>query len=189
MNIKKMSGTLAVAVSVLGLSGQAMAEECGAKTELADEIQCHAGNLTCVIEVDTDGKFESLSWIDVDGITEWNAPIWQHKGKVGENGCTVHSSLVKQLYTPHDSPPIGRGKSKAVAKGAANDLRDGKVDSAIQHLCNFIETIEYNARLNTVDKFDGTFAYSLAMAQADAARGWLLYDLKIDPAEVCDLTK
>ena len=188
MNIKKMSGSLVAATLMLGLSGQAMAEDCGAYVDLADEIQCHAGNLTCDITY-IDGEFESLSWIDVDGIKEWNAPIWQHKGKVGENGCTVHSSLVKQLYTPHDSPPKGRGKSKAVAKGAANDLRDGKLDSAIQHLCNFIETIVYNARTNEVDTFIGTKAFSLAMGQAHAARDWLMYDLAVDPAVVCDSTK
>ena len=174
MNIKKMSGAIAVVATILGMSAPAMAQyECDQEDVLADEIQCHAAALTC----DTDGV-----WTDIDD-TVHDFALWQWKGK-GEKGCEVHFKLSKQLFVPHDSPPIGRGKSKAVAKGAANDLRDGKLDSAIQHLCNFRNTIEFNAAPNQDKGVDGNLVYDRIMAQIDLADAWIR-ELGSDPAEVC----
>lgn len=174
MNIKSISGFVAVAVAVMGMSSQAKAAyECDQETDLADEIQCHAEALTC----DENGV-----WTDIDG-TDRNFALWQWKGQ-GSKGCEVHFKLSKQLFVPHDSPPIGRGKSKAVAKGAANDLRDGDIDSAIQHLCNFRNTIELNARPNQDEGVDGNLVYYRIMAQIDLADTWIR-ELGADPAEVC----
>lgn len=174
MNIKSISGFLAVAVAVMGMSSQAKAAyECDQETDLADEIQCHAEALIC----DENGV-----WTDIDG-TDRNFALWQYRG-TGTKGCEVHFKLSKQLFVPHDSPPIGRGKSKAVAKGAANDLRDGKLDSAVQHLCNFRNTIEFDARPNQDKGVDGVLVYNRIMAQIALADAWIM-ELGFDPAEAC----
>lgn len=181
MNIKKITGGLAAALSAFMLSGIATADHVDVD-DVALDIFLHAGKLTCDIDYTRDPV---IMWTDHLGNTQ-TAPIWQYKGKVAEYGCVVHDNLAKQLYVPHDSPPIGRGKTKAVAKGAANDLWDGKFDSAVKHICTFIDVIENNARLNSVDDFSPTTAYGLAMDQVSTAKEWL-YDLHVDPTECYEI--
>ena len=162
MNIKKMSGSLVTAISVLALSAPAMAGDCD---DVADAVEAAANNLICT----TDG-----------GVTGWSGDaIWQFKGK-GDLGCAVHSKLAKQLYVPHDEPPLGRGKGKGnnVAQGAANALRDHKYEDAIAHLQNFWDTIEYNARLNS----DNPDAAAQADDQQEIA---MLLMGEIDPVFGC----
>jgi hypothetical protein len=97
----------------------------------------------------------------------------------------VHAKLAAQLFTPHDAPPIGKRKGNVDGtKGAANDLRDGKLDSAVQHLCNFRNTIESGARLNEDDGVDYNIVYMLAMEQSGVAEAWI-GSLGFEPAAVC----
>lgn len=161
MKIKKMSGSLAVAVTVLALSAPAMAGDCD---DVADAIEAAANNLICT----TDG-----------GLTGWTGDaIWQWKGK-GELGCAVHKKLAKQLFVPFDpSKPPPKKKGNNDAKGAANALRDHKYESAILHLQNFWDTIEYNARLNS----DNPDAAAQADAQQEIA---MLFMGEIDPVNGC----
>jgi hypothetical protein len=191
MKIKSMSGILAVAVAVMGMSSPAMADyNCDEKDlsgdyvlSLDDRIQCHAEALTCEQYTDSNGD-DAIRWTHTDGI-ERGFSIWQKQsGKLKNagdleyslSGCEVHLSLAQQLYVPHpvDEPPIfkknGKGNSQAVAKGAANDLRDGKLDSAIQHLCNFRNTIESVAWPN--ERYLGVTP-GLAFDQQVVAEGWL----------------
>ena len=160
MNIKKMSGSLVAAISVLALSAPAMAGDCD---EVADAIEAAANNLNCT----------------TDGITGWTGDaIWQWKGK-GELGCAVHAKLAKQLYTPFDpSKPPPKKKGNNDAKGAANALRDHKYESAILHLQTFWDTIEYNARLNS----DNPDAAAQADAQQEIA---MLFMGEIDAVNGC----
>ena len=161
MNIKKMSGSLVAAISVLALSGPALAGDC---TEVADAVEAAAINLICT----TDG-----------GITGWTGDnIWQWKGK-GELGCAVHAKLAKQLYVPFDAskPPPKKG-GKNDGKGAANALRDHKYEDALLHLQNFWDTIEYNARLNS----DNPDAAAQADAQQEIA---MLFMGEIDAVNGC----
>lgn len=184
MNIKKITGGLAAALPIVMLSGMATADHVDVN-DVATEIFMHAEKLACDYTKDAEGNVLAIAWADANDVV-YTAPIWQHKGKVGSYGCVVHDSLAKQLYVPHDSPPIGRGKTKAVAKGAANDLWDGKFDSAVKHICTFIDVIENNARLNSVDDFSPTTAYGLAMDQVSTAKEWL-YDLHVDPTECYEI--
>ena len=132
MNTKKITGGLAAAVAMLGLSGAAVADhdDCAG---VADKIIMKTSWLLCD---DNGGQY------DFD-------PIWQFQGKKG-NGCEVHFKLAKQLYVPHDDPPKDRGKGKGfrLAQGAANSILDHNYESAILHLQNFQETIESSAKLN-----------------------------------------
>jgi hypothetical protein len=188
VNIKKITGGLAAALSAFMLSSVATAATDYTISLVASEIEMHAGNLVCRDELDGDVVISTTTWFDHEG-NKQTAPVWQHKGKVGDFGCVVHASLVKQLfverdeYDPNTMPPYKGAKTAKgnnVASGAANDLVDGKFDSAIKHICTFIDVIENNARLNTVDNFTPTTAYELALGQADTAKGWL-YDLDVDP--------
>ena len=144
-----MSGSLVAAVSVLALSGPVVADvpgdpdyqnpptSCGALIEaiisMADELRC--------------GEWPTSP----EQIGTWDKgnPIWKKKGDAVK-GCEVHESLAKQLYFVRDpngtKPRIKKGgNSKG---GAANDLDNGKVLSAMTHLMNFSETIRTAAKVN-----------------------------------------
>ena len=129
MNIKKMSGSLAVAVSLLALNGVAMAGDCSLEST---DIKLQAATLRCEF---------------LGNGTYTGDPIWQFKGK-GEKGCVVHEKLAKLLYELRTDPPPEQKKGNNKAKGAANDLDDHKYQSAIDQLQLFIDTIEYDAVLN-----------------------------------------
>jgi len=129
MNIKKLSGTFAVAVSLLALNSVAMAGDCSVQsTDIKDQavaLRCEAlGNGTYVGD-----------------------PIWQYRGK-GEKGCVVHEKLAKLLDELRTEEPPQQKKGNNKAKGAANDLDDHKYQSAIDQLQRFWDTIEYDAVLN-----------------------------------------
>lgn len=128
MNIKKIGGSFAVAISMLAFNAVAQAD-C---TVESAEIKLQADWLLCA----------------KDGGKETQA-IWQFKGTKGD-GCEVHKKLAKQLYVPHDEPPLGRGKGKGnnIAQGAANSLDDEKYEDALMHLQTFIDTIRESAKLN-----------------------------------------
>lgn len=130
MNIKKIGGSLAVALSMLALNGVVMAD-CDVGT-ISTDIKDQATALRC------DGLGGSYK----------GAPIWQYKGD-GDKGCVVHEKLAKLLWEVRDGstpPPIKNGNN--LAKGAANDMDDGKFQSAIDQLQRFWDTIEYEAVLN-----------------------------------------
>jgi len=128
MIIKRLGGSLAIAVSMLAFSMTAFAQACDVESA---EIKYMADVLVC-------GK---------DG-GQWNdAAIWQFKGKNGD-GCEVHTKLAKLLYEERTDEPPPRKKGNNVAKGAANDLDDGKYQSALDQLQLFIDTIVNDAKLN-----------------------------------------
>jgi len=183
MKAKKIAGGFAVAFPIVMLCGLANAADQYKMDLVASVIESHAKALTCkeYPQYDADGNYLSTKIVwqgGADLMTEYNAPIWQYKGQVGVLGCAVHASLAKQLFTPFDpnEPPVtkkGKGAAQATSKGASNDLMDGKYESAVQHICTFIDVIDNNARLNTVDDFPSTTAEDLAIEQMDAAQGWL----------------
>ncbi len=147
MNIKKIGGSLAVALSMLALNCVVMAV-CDVGT-ISTDIKDQATALRC----------ESLG----NG-TYIGDPIWQYKGD-GNKGCVVHEKLAKLLWELRDGstpPPIKNGNN--LAKGAANDMDDGKFQSAIDQLQRFWDTIEYEAVLNRKNKG--------ASAAAEAQQGW-----------------
>ena len=163
MNIKKISGTLAVAVSVLVLSGPVVADDQAAPLNcdaLISDIESLAIYLRCA------------EWpTDPDQLGTWNDnnPIWKKK-RDAALGCEVHESLAMQLHFVRDpdgdKPPIKRGgNSKG---GAANDLRNGKVSSAMNHLLNFSETIRAATPAKLNPTFDPTSTTSFKSAE-DAA--------------------
>ena len=134
MNIKKISGSLAVALAMLGFAGIAQAD-CSVESE---KIKMHTSWLKCI----RDGG-------------QWSHDaIWQSgkaskkKDAVGDN-CDVQFNLAKQLFVLHDEPPKGRGNGNGnnTAKGAAGALDDHKYEDALLHLQNFIDTSS-KAKLN-----------------------------------------
>jgi len=143
MKIQKIGGSLAVALSLVAF-GTAMADEASCLA-VGDDIQYLSQELRC----------------DPDGY--WTGPaIWQYKGK-GELGCIVHEKLAKLLYEERTEPPPEIKKGNNLAKGAANDVYDGKYQDAIDQLQRFIDTILYDARLNK--DFDGAAAAAAQKVQ------------------------
>ena len=125
MNIKKISGTLAVVITMLGFNAAAQADctdEIEKITEAADKLRCAYG------------EFAGGSWN--------NNPIWQKQAGKGRkkqdavgDGCEVHQSLARHLYEKRDPerdspPPKKRGNN--VARGAAHALAEGKFQNAIE---------------------------------------------------------
>jgi len=142
MNIKKICGSLAVAISMFALSATASAGEyfdcpIGDRDATVTEIIDMATALRC------DGDFSSPEnpglWSHVD-------PIWQWKNKP-ENGCIVHTKLARLLYEERnfdDSSSKPRMNKNNLAKGAAQDLTEDTVakdDSARAQLMKFIQDI------------------------------------------------
>ena len=172
MNIKKISGTLAVAVSVLVLSGPVVADDQAAPLNcdaLISDIESLARYLRCA-EWPTDPE-QPGTWNIGPGPESVvkNNPIWKKK-RDAVLGCEVHESLAMQLHFVRDpngdKPPIKRGgNSKG---GAANDLRNGKVSSAMNHLLNFSETIRAATPAKLNPTFDPTSTTSFKSAE-DAA--------------------
>ena len=133
MNIKKISGTLAVAVSVLVLSGPVMADwdEC---LDVVTEIELKAHELRC------DKSTHGGSW-------DSKNPIWQYKGTKGD-GCVIHDKLGRKLFEPRTEPPPKINKHGTNdAAGAANSFRYGKYETGQQSLQDFIDTMLYAAKV------------------------------------------
>ena len=171
MNIKKMSGSLVAATLLLGLNTVAMAD-CATVISDTEDL---AAMLRCEVDVGT--------WDN-------NNAIWQWKGK-GSMGCAVHRKLAKQLneerdeYDSETMPPYKGAKNKNgnnVAAGAANDLRNGKFESALAHYQTFMDTIMYSAKVNT------GFVATDDFASADAAAQFFFdeaYDLQQAAIQEC----
>jgi len=139
-NLKKMSGTLAVAISMLAFNAAAQAD-CTDEIEL---ITAAADGLRCSY-----GEFAGGNWD--------SKPIWQKAAGKGRkkqdavgDGCEVHQSLARFLYEARDpdrdSPPPKK-KGNNVARGAAHALADGKFQGAIDLLTSLQASIA-NSRLN-----------------------------------------
>jgi len=146
MKFTKVCGSLAVAASILGMSGIAMADDyvCVDDTTLIGDLVATAFALRCETGVTPDGG--------------WNPdnPIWR-KGQT--ESCDIQNSLAKQLDEPRDEttepPPYkgNKGKGNNVAAGAANDLFNGKVEDARLHLLNYIAGVN---KANLSESFDPT---------------------------------
>jgi len=167
MIIKRLGASLAVAVSFLAFSMNAVAGDCVAqadaiKNEFVNKLLCTA-----------DGGW----WYDI--------PIWQYQGKKGD-GCVVHGKLAKLLYVPHvdSEPPTNKGWKNGFrdAKGAANSLYDGKFAEAVLTLQQFIDTIENDAKPNPA------FPGGVPAAENEAGL-WVLWAEgmrdQIDPVNGC----
>ena len=167
MNIKKMSGSLVAATLLLGLNTVVMADELCDKAvsaaitpteDLANELRC---KLTDVYELDRMWPSEY--------------PIWKWKGKV-HKGCAIHEKLAKQLnelrdeYDPDTMPPYKGAKTKSgnnAAAGAANELRNGNIESALGHYLTFIYVIDNSVKRN--DDPEKWNADETGFASAEAA--------------------
>ena len=159
MNIKKMSGSLVAATLLLGLNTVVMADEHCDKA-VSDAIT-QTEELATVLRCKSDGLWPS------------DNPIWVWKGKA-IMGCTVHEKLAKQLNEEREEdlepmPPYKGKKTKNgnnVAAGAANDLRNGKIESALGHYLTFMDVIYSSAKQNDDPEWDVTgFASAAAAAQ------------------------
>lgn len=139
MNVKKIGSAIAAAIVLTTVGGIAQAGEyfeCPLQTgdseadriAVAGELSAMATSLRCA----RDGG----SWDD-------NDPIW-YAGKK-RPGCDVHLSTSKLIDLVRTSEPPPRKKGNNAAQGAANDVLDGKDDSALASLQEFIDTLMYNA--------------------------------------------
>jgi hypothetical protein len=174
MKIRKLCGSIAVAISMFALSGTASAEiDCN---DLVGEIQTMARELRC------NDTVTPVGWWPTD-----NA-IWQWKGK-GEMGCELHQKHARLLDEERTESPPEKKKGNNIAKGAANDLLDGKNQSAYDQLTLFIDRIIYDAKLNgdfdpIVNDPRGTTAQSFAdyfVNQASLARSCIVLPPAVPP--------
>lgn len=142
MKIKKLCGSLAVAISTFALCATASA---------APYFYCPIGDREATVEaiidmataLRCDGDF---STDDNPGLWPNDKPIWQWKNKPAM-GCIVHGKLARLLYekrTDDGSPPRSNKFNSNDAMGAAHDLTKNsaeKDDSARAQLLKFIEDI------------------------------------------------
>ena len=127
MSIKKLSGSLAVAIAVLGLSGAAMAD-C---EDVIIEIERQADALRC----------------EPDGLWDATMPIWQYKRN--GDGCVVHERLARKLNEVRtEEPPRINKKQTNTAKGAANSFANGKYEAGLLALQDFIDKMLYSSTTN-----------------------------------------
>jgi hypothetical protein len=151
MKMTKICGGIAVAVSLFAMTQTASA----GCLDPADGKALNRANL--VEEIAAEGtriRCQDYPANGYEGTWDKNNPIWAWK-RTGD-GCQVHYSLGKQFNeTAQDTANSKRG-----ARGAANDLADGKDDSAAAHLQNVMDTIMYSARLASEDMEDEAQSFS-----------------------------
>jgi hypothetical protein len=124
MSIKKLSGSLAVAIAVCGLSGAAMAD-C---EDVIIEIERQADALRC----------------EPDGLWDASMPIWQYRGKKGD-GCVLHEKLARKLDEERAEPPPKRNKKGTNTKaGAAEAFAKGQYEEGLAQLQEFIDELLYS---------------------------------------------
>jgi len=152
MSIRKLCGTVAVAVSVT-LGGAAFADDtsyfhCTStdRFEVAQDIENLAVTLRCIDFTKT-GLTDPVTGKETYVPGTWTAAAIWKKGRKG-NGCELHYNLSKQLHVLRTSKPPPRKKGNNAAQGAANAVRDYKDDSALLHLQNFIDTIDGPAKID-----------------------------------------
>ena len=157
MNIKKMSGSLAVAVSLLALNGVAAADD------------YDPGILSCddLAAVGTDGApvgaiIELSEYVVCDDAAadiwkDTTTSIWlfgqsKKKGST-ENGCTVHEKVNQLLYEVREEadgtePPWkGKNNGKNGPKGAWHALIDGNPTYAADLLGEFVRVLDESANV------------------------------------------
>jgi hypothetical protein len=157
MKTMKMTGGLAAAVAMLGLSGAAIAdhgESCVNDYKLVRAIKATALGLAC------ESSYETLGY-PVTDIVAWPSgnPLWQRQaGKLRKKGgdpaaagCEVHEKLVAKLWVPRpddtDSRPPRNKKGSNNASGAANAIdpllhEDLKFETAVNALESFKSSID-----------------------------------------------
>jgi len=153
MNIKKISGALAVVATLL------LANVSSADPYVYEVQECP---VSTVIRTDRDAL---IGWIEefarftrcVDYprntlAGQWNPddPVWEHRPKQDGNGCEVHWKLSKLLNEENDSGGTKR-KGKNGNRGAASNLAGGKDLGAIDSLLEYIATIEDAAKVRKDD--------------------------------------
>jgi len=144
MKTRKWQAVFAATIVTLTLSSPAMAGDCAADKAQIDQLELLVQNLSC------------------GGDWPVGNPIWQGAKAKGKNKdadvdpalCSIHEKLLKLIYeerTEEGAPPKPggkNGKGNNLAKGAVNDLRDYKFQSAIDQLKLFEDTIEFDAVIN-----------------------------------------
>ena len=158
MNIKKMSGSLAVAVSLLALNGVATADDNMSCGDLA-AVDADGAPVGAIIElreyVVCDVAAADI-WQQDDDTTvadETVMSIWlfgKSKKNSELNGCSVHEKVNKLLYEVRDtdatSPPWkGNDNGKNGPKGAWHALIDGNPTYAADLLGEFVRVLDENA--------------------------------------------
>jgi hypothetical protein len=144
MNIKKLSGSLAVAISMFAINSPALAE-CD---DLVYDMKYLKERLgACSLAVDAADGAES--------------PVWQKKK---DASCVVNERLIAQLDAPHKSPPKGKGKNESgskdeetFAKGAINEFLRGNYVDAEGHLWALIDGINAAKPLDSKDPRPGKY--------------------------------
>jgi len=155
MKMTKICGGIAVAVSLFAMTQTASA----GCLDPADGFDINRANLAGEIKgVAYDLRCPGYPVQGVEG--NWTGePIWAYK-KDGD-GCIIHDRLATQLF---DDSVSQKGRP---TRGAANDLEDGKDESAYNHLQNFMDTA-MSTRLTSADMEgdrDGFVADAYALQQ------------------------
>jgi len=165
MNIKKLSGSLAVAVSVLALNGVVVAEEHPVTAcYSSDEDPSVLGADSAIMELSDWVTCETAVddiWISGD---DFNVDsIWQFgrskKNGSMENGCTVHAKVNALLFEerdeadPNTTPPWkGKKNGKNGPKGAYHALMDGNPTYAADLLGEVVRVLDESANVKEDDR-------------------------------------
>ena len=148
MNIKKISGSLAVAVSMLALNNVASASV--DEPQSCDDVKAAIMMLHDYVACDADRN--------LDGDRTWKGmqPIWQFgqsKKDTTLDGCSVHEKVNKLLYEERDAadgtePPWkGKNNGKNGPKGAYHALVDDKSSYAYELLGQLVSTLDSDAKV------------------------------------------
>jgi len=146
MNIKKMSGSLAVAVSLLALNGVATADHYAVDIASCQDIE------NAILELSDFVVCDDAADDIWKGTT---TSIWlfgKSKKNPDLNGCSVHEKVNKLLYEVRDtdatSPPWkGNNNGKNGPKGAWHALVDGNPTYAADLLGEFVRVLDENANV------------------------------------------
>ena len=129
MSIKKLSGSIAVAIAVFGLSGAALAD---GHIETCDDVV-----------IDIERQAVALR-CEPDGLWDASMPIWQYRGKKGD-GCILHEKLARKLDEERTEPPPKKNKKGTnTAAGAAEAFAKGQYEEGLAQLQEFIDELRYS---------------------------------------------
>ena len=129
MTIKKLSGSLAAALAVFGLSGAAMAD---GHIQSCDDVVIDIERQAVALRCEPDGLWDPAN------------PIWQYRGKKGD-GCVLHEKLARKLNEERtEPPPKPNKKGKNTKAGAAEALAKGQYEEGLAQLQEFTDELLYS---------------------------------------------
>jgi len=150
MNINKCSGVIAAMATLLCTGVSSAEDNFSTDSTTGSPFVCTGYRADLVEWVEEFARFSRCVDYPSNLLAgQWNPedPVWQWRGTKGD-GCEVHWKLSKLLDEENDSGGSKR-KGKNANRGAAAELAHGRDFDAIDSLTEFVDTIEWNAKIRT----------------------------------------